>query len=96
MRSLERRGAAAAEGMESNEGCDACAYQGSEIAQITATAAVPLLILHVGPHPLAVSGVPENAPGALFLLKPPIASGVLRLTVAISFGGIRTETQGWT
>jgi hypothetical protein len=95
VRSLERRRAAAAEGVDSNEGCYVSACPRSEITQITATAAVPLLILHVGPHPCSFKRSGECA-GALFLLKPAIASGVVRLTVAISFGSIRTETQGWT
>ena len=65
VRSLERRRAAAAECMDGNEGCHACAYPGSEIAQITATAAVPLLILHVGPHPCSFRRSGERAGGII-------------------------------
>ena len=65
VRSLERRGAAAAEGVHGNEVCDACAYPGSEIAQISATAAVPLLILHVGPHPCSFRRSGERAGGII-------------------------------
>jgi hypothetical protein len=75
VRSLERRGAAAAEGVHGNEVCDACAYLGSEIAQISATAAVPLLILHVGPHPCSFRRSGKRFGAHCAELEPPIASG---------------------
>jgi hypothetical protein len=48
VRSLEPRRTAAAEGVDSNEGCYVSACPRSEISQIIATAAV-LLIPHVAP-----------------------------------------------
>jgi len=65
LRNLERWGTAAAEGMDSNEGCHVSACPRSEIAQNPATAAVPLLILHVGPHPCSFRRSGERAGGII-------------------------------
>lgn len=70
---LERGRTAAAEGMDSDEACHLSACPISEVAQLTATAAVPLLILHVAPPSASVSGLRENARRVFSIFEPPIA-----------------------